>query len=75
MNIDVWKLRNQVNIDAQFDDQMKTILQNSYARIPEIHIRIRYHNGIWRLELVDGQQRVMAIIDFLDGKYPDFSAQ
>ena len=48
---------------------MKTILENGYARIPEIHIRIRYHNGIWRLELVDGQQRVMAIIDFLDGKY------
>jgi len=48
---------------------MKTILENGYARIPEIHIRIRRHNGMWRLELVDGQQRVIAVLGYLNGEY------
>ena len=49
---------------------LKTILSGSYARIPEIHIRVLRHNGIWVFELVDGQQRVVAVLDFLNGKYP-----
>jgi len=48
---------------------LKTILSGSYARIPEIHIRVLRHNGTWVFELVDGQQRVVSILDFLEGKY------
>ena len=61
--------REKVSPDSWKQEIMRTILSDSYARIPEIHIRITRYNGIWRLEVVDGQQRVIAIIDFLDGKY------
>ena len=48
---------------------LHTILINVFAGIPEIHIRvIRTENG-YKYELIDGQQRVTAILDFLDGKY------
>jgi hypothetical protein len=49
---------------------MLTVIANGYRKIPQIHIRvIKTHNG-FRFELVDGQQRITSIIDFVKGKYP-----
>ena len=57
---------------------MKTVLENKGRRVPEIHIRavIRMEtveNGkekrVIDYELVDGQQRLWAIIKFLYGMY------
>ena len=48
---------------------MLTVITNGYRKIPQIHIRvIKTHNG-FRFELVDGQQRITSIIDFVKGKY------
>ena len=50
---------------------MRTVLVDSYAGIPEIHIRVVVTEGKgWKYELIDGQQRVTAILDFLNNKYP-----
>jgi hypothetical protein len=47
-----------------------TILSKSYARIPQIHIRVEpTEGGGFRFEIVDGQQRVSAPLDFIDGKF------
>jgi len=47
-----------------------TILSKSYARIPQIHIRvIPTSGGGFKYEIVDGQQRVTTILDFLNGKF------
>ena len=45
---------------------MRTVLVDSYAGIPEIHIRVLETEGKgWKFELIDGQQRITAILDFL----------
>lgn len=54
---------------------MTTVLETTYVDIPEIHIRvicIPNENGEKRclFELVDGQQRVTAILDYLSDNYP-----
>ena len=50
---------------------MMTILVNTFAGIPEIHIRVvKTEGGGYRYELIDGQQRITAITDFLNGVYP-----
>jgi len=48
---------------------MRTILSNLYAKIPQIHIRVTNHVTKYSFELIDGQQRVKAILDFLNGDY------
>jgi hypothetical protein len=49
---------------------MRTILSNTYARIPQIHIRVtNCGDGVFKFELIDGQQRTTAILDFLRGEY------
>ena len=49
---------------------MQTILCSPYARIPQIHIRvINTPSGI-KYEIIDGQQRVTSILDFIKGQYP-----
>ena len=49
---------------------MQTVLIGEFARIPEIHIRvISLGSGQFTYELVDGQQRITAVIDFLEGNY------
>ena len=41
------------------------------AKIPEIHIRVVETNGeTLKYELVDGQQRITTILDFINGKFP-----
>jgi hypothetical protein len=50
-------------------DIMKTIFENGFKRIPEIHIRVLKSNGLYVLELVDGQQRVTSPLDFLNGEF------
>lgn len=48
-----------------------TILNSAFARIPQVHIRvIAKDDGTLQFELVDGQQRMTAITDFLSGKFP-----
>ena len=49
---------------------MLTVLLNTFAGIPEIHIRVIKTEGGYRYELIDGQQRITAITDYLDGVYP-----
>lgn len=66
--------REKVATVAWKQNIMRTILSNTYARIPQIHIRVMNHGeGNFELELIDGQQRVTATFDFLDGsfKLPD----
>jgi hypothetical protein len=51
-------------------DVLLTILYNTFAGIPEIHIRVIENEGDgYRFELIDGQQRVTAVFDFLKGDY------
>ena len=49
---------------------MHTLLsKNSYAKIPELHIRVNFNDGKFTFELVDGQQRVTSIFKFIDNEY------
>ena len=50
---------------------METVLNGSFVRVPEIHVRvILLDNGEnFCYELIDGQQRVTAVTDFLNNKY------
>ena len=62
--------REKVSSRNWQQDLMLTILINTYAGIPEIHIRvISITDGEYRYELIDGQQRMRAIMDFLNGDY------
>ena len=47
---------------------MHTVLsRDCYAKIPELHIRIvKKEDGTYSFELVDGQQRVTSVIDFMN---------
>lgn len=47
-----------------------TVLIKDFAGIPEIHIRVIKTESGYCYELIDGQQRVTAIIDFLNDKFP-----
>jgi hypothetical protein len=47
-----------------------TIISKSYARIPQIHIRVQpTEGGDFKFEIVDGQQRVTTVLDFINGKF------
>jgi hypothetical protein len=48
---------------------MLTVIANGYRKIPQIHIRVIKTDNGFRFELVDGQQRITSIIDFVKGKY------
>jgi hypothetical protein len=48
---------------------IKTLIGNGFRRIPQIHIRVIKTGQSFRFELVDGQQRITAIIDFINGKF------
>ena len=62
--------REKVSTRKWQQDLMLTILINTYAGIPEIHIRvIEIEDGEYRFEIIDGQQRMRAIMDFLNGDY------
>jgi hypothetical protein len=49
---------------------MLTVIANGYRKIPQIHIRVIKTRSGFKFELVDGQQRITSIIDFVKGKYP-----
>ena len=61
--------------DVEFQQEiMRTVLVNKYTGIPEVHIRILIHvdkegNMIITFELVDGQQRITSITDYLENKF------
>jgi len=62
--------REKVTTEYWKQQLMLTILYNTFAGIPEIHIRvIEGAPGIYRFELIDGQQRVTAVFDFLNGDF------
>lgn len=48
---------------------MLTVISNGYRKVPQIHIRVIKVGKAFRFELIDGQQRVTAIIDFVNGEY------
>jgi hypothetical protein len=48
---------------------MLTVISNGYRKIPQIHIRVIKTNKTFRFELIDGQQRITSIIDFIRGGY------
>lgn len=48
---------------------MLTVISNGYRKIPQVHIRVIRNGKSWKLELIDGQQRITSIIDFINGKY------
>ncbi len=48
---------------------MLTVISNGYRRVPQIHIRVIRVGKAFRFELIDGQQRVTSIIDFVNGKF------
>ena len=62
--------REKVSNENWQQNIMRTVLVDSYAGIPEIHIRVIKTKGSWKYELIDGQQRVTSIHEFLSGKYP-----
>lgn len=49
---------------------MQTILCSPYARIPQIHVRVINTPSGVKYEIIDGQQRVTSILDFIRGEYP-----
>jgi hypothetical protein len=51
---------------------MQTILCSPYARIPQIHIRVISAAAGLKYEIIDGQQRVTSIIDYIKNVYPLF---
>lgn len=61
--------REKVSTVEWKQEVMRTVLVSTFAGIPEIHIRVIKTEGGYRFELVDGQQRTMAILDFLSGEY------
>lgn len=61
--------REKVSTRSWQQSLMLTILQNTYAGIPEIHIRVIETDGTYSYELIDGQQRMRAVIDFIKGEY------
>lgn len=62
--------REKVTTVKWKQDLMLTILFNTFAGIPEVHIRvIESAPGVYRFELIDGQQRITAIFDFLNGDF------
>jgi len=61
--------REKVALDSWKQSIMLTILFNTFAGIPEIHIRVIETEGGFRYELIDGQQRITAVLDFLNGEY------
>ena len=62
--------REKVAPESWKQDLMWTVLINTFAGIPEIHIRVEKTEGGFRYELIDGQQRVTAVLDYLNGIYP-----
>ena len=51
---------------------MRTVLVDGHAGIPEVHFRVispKEPDGALTFEVIDGQQRVTAILDFLNGAY------
>tara|TARA_Y100000389_G_scaffold84959_1_gene81688 strand:- start:1405 stop:2889 length:1485 start_codon:yes stop_codon:yes gene_type:complete len=48
---------------------MLTVISNGYRKIPQVHIRVIKTNKTFRFELIDGQQRITSIIDFIRGGY------
>jgi hypothetical protein len=61
--------REKVATTKWKQDLMLTVLVNTFAGIPEVHIRVIKTEGGYRYELIDGQQRITAITDFLNGVY------
>lgn len=49
---------------------MQTILCSPYARIPQIHIRVISTPTGLKYEIIDGQQRVTSILDYIKNVYP-----
>lgn len=49
-----------------------TALNISHLRIPQIHILVRYDDdgNVVSIELMDGQQRVTSLLDFVANKFP-----
>jgi hypothetical protein len=48
---------------------MLTVISNSYRKIPQVHIRVIKDGDSYKFELIDGQQRITSIIDYVNGKY------
>lgn len=48
---------------------MLTVISNGYRKIPQIHIRVIKVGKTYRFELIDGQQRITSIIDFIRGGF------
>ena len=47
-----------------------TILSKSYAKIPQVHLRvIQTEGGGFIYEVVDGQQRLSTVLDFINGGF------
>jgi len=48
---------------------MLTVIANGYRKIPQVHIRVINEDSGFKFELVDGQQRITSIIDFVNNEY------
>ena len=48
---------------------MLTVISSGYRKIPQVHIRVIRAGKTFRFELIDGQQRITSIIDFIRGGY------
>lgn len=59
--------REKVSSEEFKQGILLTILLGGFKTIPTIHIRAKKKGKVYFYELVDGQQRVTAILDFLNG--------
>ena len=59
--------REKVSSEEFKQGILLTILLGGFKTIPTIHIRAKMKGKVYFYELVDGQQRVTAILDFLNG--------
>tara|TARA_B100000029_G_scaffold379318_1_gene374127 strand:- start:333 stop:1991 length:1659 start_codon:yes stop_codon:yes gene_type:complete len=61
--------REKVATDEWKSKIIRTVLENNFKKIPEIHLRLVKKGKSYLIELVDGQQRVTSILDFLSGEF------
>ena len=63
--------REKVTTEEWKQNLMRTILVDDFAGIPEVHLRvIETESGGYKYEVIDGQQRITSVIDFLENEYP-----
>lgn len=62
--------REKVATEEWKQNLLRTILTDTYAKIPQIHLRVNNTSDSLYFEAIDGQQRITSLVDFLNNKFP-----